>query len=44
MGGAHDKENSVRISQDMERIIENGGFCFKQTVMTGDPLDETEEL
>jgi hypothetical protein len=25
-GGAHDKENAKCISQDMESIIENGGF------------------
>jgi hypothetical protein len=45
-GGTHDKENVRCISQDREResIIENGGFHFKETFMTGDPLDETGEL
>jgi hypothetical protein len=28
----------------MEDIIRNGGFCFKETVMTGDPLGDTGEL
>ncbi len=43
-GGAHDKENAQCISQDMESIRENGGFYFKEMVMTGDPFDETGEL
>ncbi len=44
MGGAHDKNCALRISQDLEDIIENGGLCFKETVMIGDPLGETGEL
>jgi hypothetical protein len=28
----------------MEDIIRNGGFSFKETVMTGDPLGDTGEL
>jgi hypothetical protein len=39
-GGAYDRK-SAQISQVMERIIENGGFHSKKTVMTGDPLDKT---
>ncbi len=33
-----------RVSQDMEDILENGGFRFKETVMSGDPLGEDGEL
>jgi hypothetical protein len=33
-----------QVSQDMEDILENGGFRFKETVMTGDPLKEGGEL
>jgi hypothetical protein len=32
------------IWKDMEDILENGGFRFKETVMTGDPLGEAGEL
>ncbi len=32
------------VKQDMEDIRENGGFRFKETVMSGDPLEEGEEL
>jgi hypothetical protein len=28
----------------MEDILENGGFCFKVTVMSGDPLGKDGEL
>ncbi len=42
-GGAHDKKRAMRISQDMEAIVENCSFCFKETVTTGDLLDETGE-
>jgi hypothetical protein len=28
----------------MEDILENGGFRFKETVMSGDPLGEDREL
>jgi hypothetical protein len=28
----------------MEYILENGGFLFKEIVMTGDPLGEEGEL
>ncbi len=28
----------------MEDILENGGFQFKEAVMTGDPLGEEGEL
>ncbi len=37
-GGAHEKEAATKISQDMEDIIENGVFRFKETVMTGDSI------
>jgi hypothetical protein len=44
LAGAHDKEVVMKISQDIEDISENGGFLFKETDKTGDPLDETMEL
>ncbi len=44
LGGAPDKDNVQCISQNMESMIENAGFHFKAMVMTGDPLDEREEL
>jgi hypothetical protein len=43
-GGASSTEAARRLSQDMEDILENGGFRFKETVMSGDPLGEGEEL
>jgi hypothetical protein len=43
-GGASDKENVMHVSTDMENIIGNGGFQFKETVMSGDLLDEKREL
>jgi hypothetical protein len=43
-GGVHDKENAIRVPADMNSIIENGGFQSKETVMSGDPLDERGEL
>jgi hypothetical protein len=30
----------MKISPDVENIIENGGFCFKEMVMTADPPGE----
>ncbi len=42
--GANDKENTMWVSADMESIIGNGGFWFKETVMSDDPLDEKGEL
>jgi hypothetical protein len=32
-----------QVLQDMEDILENGGFRFKETVMSGDPLGKGEE-
>jgi hypothetical protein len=43
-GGASSTEAARRVSQDMEDILENGGFHFKETVMSGDPLGEGGEL
>jgi hypothetical protein len=37
-------EEARKVSQDMEDILENGGFRFKETVMAGDPLEEGGEL
>jgi hypothetical protein len=34
----------MRISQDKEGSIENGGFRFRETVMTRNSLDEIGEL
>jgi hypothetical protein len=43
-GGASSAEVARQVSQDMEDILENGGFRFKETVMSGDPLKEGGEL
>ncbi len=43
-GGASSVEAARQVSQDMEDILENGGFRFKETVMSGDPLGEGGEL
>jgi hypothetical protein len=43
-GGASSMEEAKMVSQDMEDILENGGFRFKETVMAGDPLEEGGEL
>jgi hypothetical protein len=43
-GGASSMEAAKQVSQDMEDILENGGFCFKETVMSGDPLGKDGEL
>jgi hypothetical protein len=42
--GASSMEAAKQVSQDMEDILENGGFRFKETVMSGDPLGEDREL
>ncbi len=43
-GGAGSVEAARQVSQDMEDILENGGFRFKETVMSADPLGEEGEL
>jgi hypothetical protein len=43
-GGAQDVKAAKQVSQDMEDILENGGFHIKETVMTGDSLGEEGEL
>jgi hypothetical protein len=43
-GGAGSVEAAKQVSQDMEDILENGGFRFKETVMSGDPLGKDGEL
>jgi hypothetical protein len=43
-GGAGSAEAAKQVSQDMEDILENGGFCFKETVMSGNPLGKDGEL
>jgi hypothetical protein len=43
-GGADSMTAAKQVSQDMEDILENGGFRFKETVMTADPLEEGGEL
>jgi hypothetical protein len=43
-GGAEDTATARQVTQDMEDILENGGFRFKETVMTGDPLGEEGDL
>jgi hypothetical protein len=37
-------EEARKVTQDMEDILENGGFRFKEAVMAGDPLEEGGEL
>ncbi len=39
-GEASSAEAARKVSQDMEEIQENGGFRFKETVMSGDPLEK----
>jgi hypothetical protein len=43
-GGANYKKNAMQVSADMENMISNGGFQFKETVMSGYPLDGKGEL
>jgi hypothetical protein len=43
-GGASSSEKARQVSQDMEDILKNGGFRFKETVMSGDPLEKGGEL
>ncbi len=43
-GGACSVEAAKQVSQDMEDILENGGFRYKETVMSGDPLGRDGEL
>jgi hypothetical protein len=43
-GGTSTLIAARQVLQDMEDILENGGFHFKETVMSGDPLGETGEL
>ncbi len=43
-GGAGNLEVAKQLSQDMEDILENGGFRLKETVVTRGPLGETGEL
>ncbi len=43
-GGAGNLEVAKQLSQDMEDILENGGFRLKETVMARDPLGENGEL
>jgi hypothetical protein len=42
--GASSMEEAKKVSQDMEDILKNGRFRFKETVMAGDPLEEGGEL
>jgi hypothetical protein len=42
--GASSVEVAKQVSQDMEDILENRGFRFKETVMSGDPLGKDREL
>ncbi len=42
--GASTLEAAKQVSQDMEDILENRGFRFKETIMSGDSLGEDGEL
>ncbi len=43
-GGASSMEAAKQVSQEMEDILGNGGFRFKETVISGDPLGKDREL
>jgi hypothetical protein len=43
-GGGSSTEAAKQVSQDMEDILGNGGFRFKETVMSGDLLGKDWEL
>jgi hypothetical protein len=43
-GGASSAGRARQVSQDMEDILENWGFWFKETVMSGDTLEKGGEL
>jgi hypothetical protein len=43
-GRDHIKTVAMKMSLDMEDIIENGGVRFKETIMTVEPLGESEEF
>jgi hypothetical protein len=43
-GEANSVAVAKQVSQDMEDILEHGGFRFKETDMSGDPLEEEGEL
>jgi hypothetical protein len=43
-GGFMIERNAMWVSADMDNILGSGGFRFKETVMSGDQLDETGEL
>ena len=40
--GGDDKEDLLRISKELEEIAANGGFTFKETLMSGDVEGEPE--
>ena len=42
--GSNSKEELLVISEDLEKIVQEGGFKFKDTVMTGDPLKDNEKV
>jgi hypothetical protein len=44
MGGADNHGEAKQVSLDMEDILDDGGFWFKETVMTGNPLGDAREL
>jgi len=44
LAGADTKEELETISNGMEAIVARGGFKFKETVMSGDPVEESDQL
>ena len=44
LAGSDEEEKLEVISQGMEAIVARGGFKFKETVKSGDPVDDQEHL
>ncbi len=42
--GAESKEEALRVSEDMNKIVSYGGFSFKSTVMSGDDREPMKIL
>ena len=42
--GGKDKKRAIEISQNMDKIVAQGGFKFKKTIMSGDDVDPVKVL
>jgi hypothetical protein len=40
---ANTQEDLIRISRGLEEIVANGGFTFKETLITGDKMEKSGE-